>query len=99
VKLSLRFFFLKSFAKKLSAIYKMFERDITKDNIKPSFLQIYLNDMLIYDGKFKQIKNTCLQLSEITPKNKAFLKIITPIRIKESNKFVRDDIKLETILR
>ena len=83
----------------LSAIHKMFERGITKDNIKPSFLQIYLNDTLIYDGKFKQIKNTCLQLPEITPKNKAFLKIITPIRIKENNKFVRDNIKLETILR
>jgi CRISPR-associated endoribonuclease Cas6 len=38
-------------------------------------------------------------LPKITPKNKAFLKIITPIRIKQNNKFVRDDIKLETLLR
>jgi CRISPR-associated endoribonuclease Cas6 len=83
----------------LSAVHKMFERGITKNNIKPSFLQIYLNDTLIYDGEFKQINNTCLQPPKITSKDKAFLKIITPIRIKENNKFVREDIKLETILR
>ena len=42
----------------LSAVLKTFERGITKNNIKPSFLQIYLNDTLIYDGEFKEINNT-----------------------------------------
>jgi CRISPR-associated endoribonuclease Cas6 len=83
----------------LSAVHKMFERGITNKNIKPNFLQVYSNDVLVYKGEFLEFKNECLNLPEIEPKNSVFLKIITPIRIKENNIFVRDNIKLETILR
>ncbi len=84
----------------ISAVYKSLkEIGITKKRIKIDNFVIFYNNQLVFDKEFKKFDNKPLKF-EIKDYKKDFtLKINTPIRIKENNRFVRDDIKLQTILR
>jgi CRISPR-associated endoribonuclease Cas6 len=84
----------------IAAIYKVLkEKGITRENIKASYLEIKLNNELVYDGEFREIKSNFLTFIPSRYSKEIHLSIKTPIRIKENNKLVRDDIKLETVLR
>ena len=84
----------------ISAVYKAFkERGITKNKIKIDNFVIFYNNQLVYDGEFRKFDNVPLSFEGNEYKKDFTLKINTPIRIKENSKFVRDDIKLETLLR
>jgi hypothetical protein len=84
----------------IAAIYKLLkEKGITKNRIKANFLEIKLNNETAYNGEFKNIKNKYLTYTPSVYSKNIHLSVKTPIRIKENNKLVRDDIKLETILR
>ena len=81
----------------ISALHKAFkEIGITKERKKIDF-ELYFNDKLIFDKEFFEFENKALTFNQNRKVNKIFFK--TPLRIKENNRFVRDDIKLETILR
>ena len=83
----------------ISAIHKTFtEIGITNKRLKPPF-KLYLNDKLIFDEKFLDFNIEALEIKEVEYNHEAKLFIKTPIRVKENNRFVRDNIKLETILR
>jgi len=83
----------------ISALYQAFkEIGIGKKREKIDFTMSF-NDEVIYDKEFKNFDNKPLIFNEVTPKNKCTLNIKTPIRVKENNQFVRDDLNLETILR
>jgi CRISPR-associated endoribonuclease Cas6 len=85
----------------ISALHNAFTQiGITKKRIKPDF-KLYFNGHLIFDGEFKKFENRQIEFDEknINPKSKTKLFLKTPLRIKENNRFVRDKIKLETILR
>ena len=85
----------------LSAIYKAFrEIGITKKRKKIDDFKIYLNNNLVYDGEFREFENKAFIFEfpkEI--KNEVLIRFLTPVRIKENNRYVRDDIKIETLLR
>ena len=84
----------------ISAIYKAFkEIGLTKKRLKVDDFIILYNNEKVYDKEFKRFENKPLQLELNEYKKNFTLKLNTPIRIKENNKFVRNDIKLETILR
>ena len=84
----------------ISAIYKAFkEIGITKERLKIDNFVILYNNQLVYDGEFRKFDNKPLEFRVDDIKNNFTLKINTPLRIKENGKLVRDDIKLETILR
>jgi hypothetical protein len=84
----------------IAAIYKVLkEKGIARDKIKANFLEIKINNEIAYDEEFKEIKTKFLIFKPSNYSKNIYLKIKTPIRIKENNKFVRNDIKLETILR
>ena len=84
----------------ISAVYKSFkETGVTKKRIKINDFVILYNNQLVFDGEFKKFENKSLSFRVNDYKKDFTLKINTPIRIKENNRFVRDDIKLETILR
>jgi hypothetical protein len=75
------------------------EKGIAKNRIKADFLEIKLNDEIAYDGGFKEVKNKFLTFNPLGYSKNIHLNVKTPIRIKENNKLVRNDIKLETVLR
>jgi len=84
----------------ISSIYKAFrEIGLTKQKIKVDNFIILYNNQLVFDGEFKKFDNISLNFEIKEVKKDFTLKINTPIRTKENNKFVRDNIKLETILR
>lgn len=84
----------------ISAVYKALkETGITKNRIKLNNFVILYNNQLVYDGEFRKFDNNPLKVQINDYKKDFTLKINTPIRIKENNRFLRDDIKLETILR
>jgi len=84
----------------ISGIYKAFrEIGLTKQRVKVDNFIILYNNQLVFDGEFKKFENTSLNFEIKEIKKDFTLKINTPIRIKENNKFVKDNIKLETILR
>ena len=84
----------------ISAIYKALkEIGITKKRIKINNFIILYNNEIIYDKKFKNFENKALKFEVNEYKKDFVLKLNTPLRIKENNKFVRNNIKLETILR
>jgi len=83
----------------ISAIYKAFtDIGITKKRIKPEF-KLFLNDDLIYDKEFLEIQNIPQSIETEKPKEKIKLIFKTPLRIKENNRYVRNSVKLESILR
>ena len=85
----------------LSAIYKAFrEIGITKRRKKINDFKIYLNNNLVYDGEFREFEHKAFIFKfpkEV--KNEILIKFLTPIRIKENNRYVRDDIEIKTLLR
>jgi len=84
----------------ISAIYKAFkEIGITKKRVKLDNFVILYNNEMVYNGEFKKFENRALEFNINEYKKDFTLKLITPLRIKENNKFVRNDIKFETILR
>jgi len=81
----------------ISALHKAFkEIGITKERKKIDF-KLYFNDKLVFDKEFFEFENEAVEFNENKNVKKLILK--TPLRIKENNRFVRDDVKLETILR
>ena len=85
----------------VAAVYKVLkERGISKNRIKANQLEIKVNDEIIYNGKnFKEIKKESLSFNINGFSPKIHLNISTPIRIKDNNKLVRKNLKLETLLR
>jgi hypothetical protein len=84
----------------IAVIYKVLkEKGITRENLKASYLEIKLNNEIVYDGEFRENKNNFLTFIPSGYSREIHLSIKTPIRIKENNKLVKDNIKLETILR
>ena len=85
----------------LSAIDNMLTKvGLTKDNYKFKDIEILLNSQKIYqNGEFNSIdiSPNIFKLDDYFPDIK--IKILTPIRIKKNNRFLRDDIELEDILR
>jgi CRISPR-associated endoribonuclease Cas6 len=102
-KLNFDIFLFEEYALKapyvISAIYKAFrEIGVTKKRIKPKFM-LYFNDELIYDNEFLSFENKSLIYEINDYKKDVIVFFKTPLRIKENNKFVRDKVKFETILR
>jgi len=85
----------------IAAIYKVLkERGISKDRVKANELEIKVNDEIIYNGKnFKEIKRDSLSFNIDSFSSKVHINISTPIRIKENNRLVRENLKLESLLR
>jgi hypothetical protein len=84
----------------VSAVYHAFkEIGITKKRIKPEF-KLFFNGKLIYDQEFFQFENRVLNIDSSTSSQKNVKLVFkTPLRIKENNRFVREDVSLETLLR
>jgi len=84
----------------ISALHKAFnDIGVTKNRLKPKFI-IYLNDELVYkDGEFFSLENKEKEFTVKELKNQCKIVLKTPLRIKENNRYVRDEVKLETILR
>jgi CRISPR-associated endoribonuclease Cas6 len=83
----------------ISALYTAFKDiGITKKRIKPKF-KLYFNDSLIYDNEFIEFENKPLEFDVNDYKKDITVIFKTPLRIKENNRFVRESVKLETILR
>ncbi|HHD81881.1 MAG TPA: CRISPR system precrRNA processing endoribonuclease RAMP protein Cas6 [Campylobacterales bacterium] len=91
-----------SLAYVLSALEMMLTQvGLGKENQTFKDIGIKLNGEEIYDGKefrsFDAIKQNALQIDSFCPNVK--IKLCTPLRIKKHNKFLRDDVALEDILR
>jgi len=76
------------------------QNGLTKNNYKFNDLTISVNQKVIFDGKeFKSLdilpKNS--ELDRYCPNIK--VKLLTPLRIKKYNRFLRDDVEIEDILR
>jgi CRISPR-associated endoribonuclease Cas6 len=84
----------------ISALFKAFkETGIGKNRQKPCF-EIYYNGVSIYNGgKIKNFKNNALEFEIDEIKNRCRVVIHTPIRVKENGAYVRDKLKVETLLR
>ena len=84
----------------INALYKAFKSlGIGKERQKIDFT-LYCNDKMIYDGyKFYEFKNDVIEYKINNIQNSCKIIFHTPIRVKENKVFVRDNIKLETILR
>lgn len=76
------------------------QNGLTKNNYRFHDFTIALNGEPIFDGdEFKSldILPKSFQLDNFCPNIK--IKLLTPLRIKKSNKFLREDIEIEDILR
>jgi len=77
------------------------ELGLGRENLTFHDLIIKLNGEDIYDAKefrsFDSIEQKTLQLDSFCPNVK--IKLRTPLRIKKNNKFLREDVDLEDILR
>ena len=98
-------FLFEEFANKspyvISAIFEAFKNiGIGKKREKIDF-KLLFNDFMIYDGKgeIEGYKNEVLEYNVKDIKNSCKIVFLTPIRIKENKIFVRDELKVETILR
>ena len=85
----------------LSALHKMLtENGLTKNKYHFQNFTINVNNQEVFDGdEFKSlnIPQKKFQIDSFCPNIK--IKLLTPLRIKKNNKFLRDDIELEDILR
>ena len=76
------------------------QNGLTKNNYKFHNLTISVNQQVIFDGKeFKS-----LDILPKSPKLDSYcpdikVKLLTPLRIKKNNRFLRDDVEIEDILR
>ena len=85
----------------ISTIFEAFKNiGIGKKREKIDF-KLFYNDNLIYDGvgEIKGYKNEVLEYTVNDIKTSCKIVFHSPIRVKENKAFVRDDLKLETILR
>jgi len=76
------------------------QNGLTKNNYKFNDLTISVNGKEVFDGKeFKSldILPKALKVDSFCPNIK--IKLPTPLRIKKHNKFLRDDVELEDLLR
>ncbi len=86
----------------ISALHKAFsEIGITKNRTKLNDFKIFLNDNLVFDGEFKELGGIEKEFEFVADKNFYDIKLefVTPLRIKENNRFLRAAPKLETLLR
>jgi len=85
----------------LSALELMLTKNgITKNNYKFDKIKIYLNNELVYDkNRFKSIDLLPIEFRVNEHYHHIKLKLLTPIRIKKNNKFLKNNIELEDILR
>ena len=85
----------------LSALEMMLrEIGLSKENHTFSELEFFLNGVSIYEnGAFSSIEIPVktFQIDSFCPNVK--LRLLTPLRMKKNNKFLRDDVDLEDILR
>lgn len=73
---------------------------LTKHNYRFSDIEIALNGQAVYsDGRFSSlnIPSKTFQIDNFCPNIK--IRLLTPLRIKKNNRFLRDDIELEDMLR
>jgi len=94
----------------LSAIHQMLtEKGLGRDKVKLSDFTITVDGEEVYDGKeFRRFDfieqksidfpNTPEAFDKIEPTN-VLLKLKTPLRIKKNNRFLRDTVELEDIVR
>ncbi len=76
------------------------QNGLTKNNYTFKDIEFFLNGTTIYEnGAFKSldILPKTFKVDSFCPNVK--IKLLTPLRIKKSNKFLRDDVDLEDILR
>lgn len=75
------------------------EVGLTKSRFKFEIDRVKSEDRTLFDGKnFNlNIEPKELKIDNFCPNIE--LKLVTPLRVKENNRFLRDDISLETILR
>ena len=85
----------------LSALHKtLTENGLTKHNYHFHNFCIMVNGQEVYDGEaFKtlDIESKAFKVDSFCPNVK--VKLLTPLRIKKHNKFLRDNVELEDILR
>jgi len=85
----------------LSTLHKtLTENGLTKYNYKFTDMTIFVNGQEVFDGtafKSLNIEPKSFQLDTFCPNVK--IKLLTPLRIKKHNKYLRDDVALEDILR
>jgi len=85
----------------LSALYKMLtENGLTKNNYHFSDFTIEVNHQEVFDGKrFKSldIEPKVFEIDSFCPKIK--IRLLTPLRIKKNNRFLRDEVEVEDLLR
>jgi len=85
----------------LSAIEMMVTKiGLTKEKYQFQDISISLNAKDIYkDGKFLSLDTTPQEFTTTQYHKNLKIKILTPIRVKRNNRFLRDDIDIEDILR
>ena len=85
----------------LSALHKtLTENGLTKNNHHFNDFTMRVNGQEVFDGtafKSLEIEPKCFKVDSFCPNVK--VKLLTPLRIKKQNKFLRDDVALEDILR
>jgi len=85
----------------LSALHKtLTENGLTKQNHKFNDFTMSVNGQEVFDGKiFKslEIEEKTFKVDSFCPNVK--VKLLTPLRIKKQNRFLRDNVELEDILR
>jgi len=85
----------------LSALHTMLtEVGLSSSNITFDTCQIFINNKLIYDAGVFELSDTKAQnFTPPTPQTTITLDLITPLRIKKNNRFLRDSVDLSDILR
>jgi len=85
----------------LSALHKtLTENGLTKQNHKFKHFTMSVNGQEVFDGKeFKslELREQRFKVDSFCPNVK--VKLLTPLRIKKQNRFLRDNVELEDILR
>jgi len=89
----------------LSSLYKTFkEIGILKDRVKIDDFKILVNDEVVYDGEFRELRieneEIKMKIVESNESKDITLKFITPLRIKQDGKYVRgNELNPSSILR
>ncbi len=83
----------------LSALHKtLTENGLTKNDYRFNDFIMVVNGQEVFDGKaFKSLEIEQFEVDSFCPNVK--VKLLTPLRIKKNNKFLRDDVELEDLLR
>jgi len=85
----------------LSALHKILtENGLTKHNYRFNDFTMSVNGQEVYDGKaFKSLDIELKSLKVDTFCQNVKVKLLTPLRVKKHNKYLRDNVELEDILR